>query len=132
MQHNNQISFYNLIIFHFLQRILEEKASLCATKSSILESNLADLENIYATKSSLAIVKDQCATKSSLDGLKLELKRNCKWGSWSNWEPCTQNCDGGTQQRKRALLLPARFGGQCLGSEVDTQQCNTHPCISKQ
>ena len=101
MQHNNQISFYNLIIFHFLQRILEEKASLCATKSS-------------------------------LDGLKLELdkelKRNCKWGSWSNWEPCTQKCDGGTQQRKRALLLPARFGGQCLGSEVDTQQCNTQSC----
>ena len=110
MQHNNQISFYNLIIFHFLQRILEEKASICATKSS------------------LAIVKDQCATKSSLDGLKLELKRNCKWGSWSNWEPCTQKCDGGTQQRKRALLLPARFGGQCLGSEFDTQQCNTQSC----
>ena len=62
--------------------------------------------------------------------IKLELKRDCQWGTWSDWEPCTQKCDGGTQQRKRPLLIPARFGGQCPGSEYDTKQCNSQSCTT--
>ena len=48
--------------------------------------------------------------------LSFQFLTDCEW---SEWEPCTQNCNGGNQQRKRPLLAPALFGGQCTGSEID-------------
>jgi len=64
--------------------------------------------------------------------IKSELKRDCEWGAWSEWGPCTQNCNGGDQQRKRPLLAPALFGGQCTGSEIDISYAlnNFQNCVN--
>lgn len=53
---------------------------------------------------------------------------NCKWNPWSNWTDCSLSCATGTQTRTRAFE-PAQHGGDdCIGSDLDTQFCNTQPC----
>nr|XP_040563549.1 SCO-spondin-like isoform X6 [Lepeophtheirus salmonis] len=53
-----------------------------------------------------------------------------KWSNWLEWSSCTVTCGGGTRQRRRNCDNPApKFGGQrCLGSEFDTQNCETDSC----
>ena len=41
---------------------------------------------------------------------------DCKWGEWSDWEECSRDCGGGSQQRRRKVEVEAKFGGAaCSG-----------------
>ena len=56
---------------------------------------------------------------------------NGQWSSWSVFKPCSVPCGIGLTQRIRECNNPLPlFGGlECLGSPVDTQECNTNiPC----
>ncbi|KAK3089127.1 hypothetical protein FSP39_001055 [Pinctada imbricata] len=58
--------------------------------------------------------------------------QNCpvdgEWLPWMKWEPCSVSCGGGNQSRIRYCNGPYYGGEDCVGSDVDTQECNTHPC----
>ena len=51
--------------------------------------------------------------------------RNCSYGMWSNWSPCTSKCGGGTSMSVRELLsgIPSR-----CDSTYQVQVCNTRAC----
>ena len=115
-----------------LEKFVTEKIGDMETKSSsdAKDKSLKEkLETFVMEKIGNLETKSSSEAKDKLLEEKLEklneelgktiLKKDCEWGSWSDWEPCTQNCDGGNQQRKRLLLAPAQFGGQCTGSEFD-------------
>eukprot|EP00731_Ephydatia_muelleri_P037858 Em0582g1a len=46
------------------------------------------------------------------------------WGSWSSWTTCSQTCNGGVRTRTRVC----EGGSNCVGSNIDTEQCNTAAC----
>ncbi|XP_062914472.1 adhesion G protein-coupled receptor B1 isoform X10 [Mobula hypostoma] len=51
-----------------------------------------------------------------------------KWQKWTNWEPCTKSCDGGTQLRVRACYGPFYGGLQCEGPQEEYRLCNDKKC----
>eukprot|EP01012_Entosiphon_sulcatum_P049575 TRINITY_DN6820_c0_g1_i6.p1 TRINITY_DN6820_c0_g1~~TRINITY_DN6820_c0_g1_i6.p1 ORF type:complete len:7637 (+),score=112.47 TRINITY_DN6820_c0_g1_i6:5459-28369(+) len=54
---------------------------------------------------------------------------DCVVSPWSDWDTCTKDCNGGTQQRTRQILVRASSGGvACPNSLVETQGCNMDPC----
>ena len=55
---------------------------------------------------------------------------NGNWTRWSDWNNCTLQCGGGTQNRSRTCTDPhPQYGGdECVGDAVDVQICNNHKC----
>jgi len=54
---------------------------------------------------------------------------DCVLSDWSPWSACTVTCGGGVQTRTRTVLVPPAFGGAPCGPLVETQPCNTQPCL---
>jgi hypothetical protein len=54
---------------------------------------------------------------------------------WSKWERCSKDCDGGTKQRVKFVVIPARGNGECPGpwhpKRLEYQPCNDFPCTSQ-
>ncbi|XP_075117575.1 SCO-spondin-like [Leptodactylus fuscus] len=52
------------------------------------------------------------------------------WSSWSSWTECTATCDSGIQTRNRSCSkpVPLHGGPECQGPQIQTRECNTHPC----
>ncbi|KAE8595015.1 hypothetical protein XENTR_v10015432 [Xenopus tropicalis] len=52
------------------------------------------------------------------------------WSQWSPWSECTATCDSGIQTRNRTCSKPhPSYGGSdCRGPQIQTRECNTHPC----
>uniref|UniRef100_A0A3Q2QHI6 SCO-spondin n=1 Tax=Fundulus heteroclitus TaxID=8078 RepID=A0A3Q2QHI6_FUNHE len=52
------------------------------------------------------------------------------WSLWSQWSPCSSECDSGVQTRARFCSSPtAQHGGRnCTGPHIQTKDCNSHPC----
>ncbi|XP_053571495.1 SCO-spondin-like [Bombina bombina] len=52
------------------------------------------------------------------------------WSSWSSWSECTATCDSGIQTRNRSCSKPnpSHGGSDCRGPQIQTRECNTHPC----
>ena len=59
------------------------------------------------------------------------------YSEWSVWTECTATCGGGTRMHNRTCNKPTPENGgktcvdQGLGSEVETQLCNTQSCPSE-
>ena len=55
------------------------------------------------------------------------------WGQWSPWQPCSETCGEGTQERYRHCDNPTpENGGQdCVGSEKDLRTCRSENCASE-
>lgn len=54
---------------------------------------------------------------------------HCKWGKWSKWSVCSEECEGGDQQRKRIIVQRVKNGGgNCKGPHQQTQTCNEQDC----
>ncbi|XP_071108101.1 bone morphogenetic protein 1-like [Haliotis cracherodii] len=53
-----------------------------------------------------------------------------EWGTWGEWERCSQPCGGGTQLRRRFCSNPPAVGSgtPCQGETNVSQSCNTTPC----
>lgn len=56
---------------------------------------------------------------------------NGGWTKWGDWTECSAECGGGDQKRKRrcANPTPANGGRKCDGENVQSQACNTNPCL---
>uniref|UniRef100_A0A0G4F982 WSC domain-containing protein n=1 Tax=Chromera velia CCMP2878 TaxID=1169474 RepID=A0A0G4F982_9ALVE len=55
----------------------------------------------------------------------------CLVSEWREWGDCSASCDGGTQTRRREIILKAQHGGDACppsAEMVDTQMCNPEPC----
>lgn len=52
------------------------------------------------------------------------------WGIWSPWKECSAPCGGGFRFRQRQCNDPApQHGGmQCIGCDMDFEECNKHAC----
>ncbi|XP_076098251.1 SCO-spondin-like [Mytilus galloprovincialis] len=50
------------------------------------------------------------------------------WEEWESWSECTLTCGTGTQFRNRTCDGPYFDGAPCNGSDLETQDCNTHNC----
>ena len=61
---------------------------------------------------------------------------NGNYTAWSAWKECSATCGGGIQQRVRTCTnpTPKNGGKDCavLGPAVETKDCNSQPCPSKQ
>ena len=53
---------------------------------------------------------------------------DCTWNSWSAWETCSISCGNGTQERNRTKNAAQHGGADCVGSDTESQFCNTNPC----
>jgi len=52
------------------------------------------------------------------------LSVDCKWGHWSEWEPCTRTCAGGFRRRERMVeTAPTGGGKDCDGKDYEHGQC---------
>ena len=47
------------------------------------------------------------------------------------WGHCNVTCGGGTRMRSRDCFRPFDGGAECPGSNISTEDCNTHECPSK-
>ncbi|KAG8436526.1 hypothetical protein GDO86_007581 [Hymenochirus boettgeri] len=52
------------------------------------------------------------------------------WGTWSPWGSCSRKCNGGQIRRYRSCDNPApsHNGRACVGSDTETNKCNTDAC----
>ena len=55
------------------------------------------------------------------------------WTDWTPWATCPVTCGGGIQNRSRSCSNPSpQYGGaDCIGGDVEAQDCNIHFCPSK-
>ena len=53
------------------------------------------------------------------------------WNQWGKWGECTVTCGGGIRLRQRTCDGPYFNGTDCIGSENDTEICETDLCPSK-
>ena len=55
---------------------------------------------------------------------------NGGWTEWTDWPDCSVPCGEGTHTRTRTCTnpAPAYEGKNCVGSAIETQDCNTHGC----
>ena len=52
------------------------------------------------------------------------------WGEWSNWNECSETCEGGDQIRTRECIdADCRDpDGECDGEYEQSQRCNEDVC----
>ncbi|XP_033098111.1 uncharacterized protein LOC117102011 isoform X2 [Anneissia japonica] len=48
------------------------------------------------------------------------------WRTWSQWTPCTADCEGGVRSRRRICVLD--FADACEGKALQIQDCNKFEC----
>lgn len=55
---------------------------------------------------------------------------NGGWSTWSQWSKCSSKCDSGVQIRERFCNSPSPVHGgrKCQGAQIQTRDCNSHPC----
>lgn len=55
---------------------------------------------------------------------------NGGWSFWGAWSSCSRDCELGFRIRKRTCTNPEPKNGglPCVGSAMEYQDCNPHPC----
>lgn len=58
------------------------------------------------------------------------LSVNGGWSAWTPWSQCSSECDSGVQTRERFCNSPSpqHGGSSCPGPQIQTKDCNSHPC----
>mmetsp|Transcript_102722 Transcript_102722/g.257546 ORF Transcript_102722/g.257546 Transcript_102722/m.257546 type:complete len:923 (-) Transcript_102722:29-2797(-) len=60
--------------------------------------------------------------------------RECELAPWTDWSPCSKPCNGGVQQRTRAVMHPAVGLGTCPSStgfyRLGHRVCSPEPCLN--
>ncbi|XP_044294207.1 semaphorin-5B [Varanus komodoensis] len=79
-----------------------------------------------------------CDTDSLVDDLLKSGKTSIRiisggWSFWGAWSSCSRDCELGFRTRKRTCTNPEPKNGglPCIGSAVEYQDCNSHPCPVK-
>ncbi|KAJ7407869.1 semaphorin 5B [Willisornis vidua] len=76
-----------------------------------------------------------CDTDSLVDDLLKTGKTSARiinggWSFWGAWSSCSRDCELGFRIRKRTCTNPEPKNGglPCVGSAMEYQDCNPHPC----
>ncbi|EMP24376.1 Semaphorin-5B, partial [Chelonia mydas] len=76
-----------------------------------------------------------CDTDSLVDDLLKTGKTSTRiinggWSFWGAWSSCSRDCELGFRIRKRTCTNPEPKNGglPCVGSAMEYQDCNPHPC----
>ena len=98
--------------------------------------DLLDAMTVYMDRSlNPGIMTQMKLTDTRLRHTHLSFKTfivNCAWSAWSNWDPCSKTCGGGTHQRTRSVgVVVANGGSNCTGNSVESDVCNTNSCPGK-
>jgi len=48
-----------------------------------------------------------------------------QWGPWDEWSECDATCGGGVRSRMRVCT-----GENCIGSNIESEECNLQPCVT--
>jgi len=56
---------------------------------------------------------------------------DCEVSQWSSWSACTAMCDGGVQERNRAVSKAPQGNGVACPHLVDVRLCNSEACTSE-
>ncbi|XP_039237754.1 semaphorin-5B isoform X1 [Pipra filicauda] len=79
-----------------------------------------------------------CDTDSLVDDLLKTGKTSARiinggWSFWGAWSSCSRDCELGFRIRKRTCTNPEPKNGglPCVGSAMEYQDCNPHPCPVK-
>lgn len=81
---------------------------------------------IFAEKGGKPVVGSQAETGPCVK--KAEMS-DCKLGEWETWTTCQVECNGGTKERRREVVVHADGGGMpCNGSLTAFAECNTQSC----
>jgi len=48
-----------------------------------------------------------------------------QWGPWDEWSECDATCGGGARSRMRVCT-----GENCIGSNIESEECNLQPCVT--
>lgn len=54
--------------------------------------------------------------------------RDCEVGEWSEWTPCTAECNGGVRTRRRDVIQRPSANGVPCPDLFEFDDCNTDPC----
>ncbi len=85
---------------------------------------------LFVTISFLCPIKFFCHIKTSSFLTKFFISADGDWSEWSDWDTCTQTCEGGNQTRTRTCTnpSPANGGNDCGPDDTEMQNCNEGPC----
>ena len=53
---------------------------------------------------------------------------DCQLSNWSNWSSCSGNCIGGTQTRRKRIIVQPRFGGKSCPKSYESRNCSSRSC----
>jgi hypothetical protein len=53
---------------------------------------------------------------------------DCLMSRWSGWSKCSKDCEGGVEERTRAILTKPKNGGKGCSAVSDGRPCNTGSC----
>lgn len=53
---------------------------------------------------------------------------DCEVADWSGWSSCSADCNGGVQQRTRAVVTQPKNGGEPCGDTSESVSCNVQAC----
>mmetsp|Transcript_102359 Transcript_102359/g.181744 ORF Transcript_102359/g.181744 Transcript_102359/m.181744 type:complete len:1274 (+) Transcript_102359:97-3918(+) len=60
-----------------------------------------------------------------------ECKKDCVWGEWTDWQPCSASCGSGFERKTRLRKSYEKGGGKnCQGMEDDERTCTQKACPS--
>lgn len=86
------------------------------------------------------VVNEQCDDSNTNNGdgcdascqIEVCTPINGGWSAWSSWGSCSASCGGGTQSRTRTCTnpVPNACGASCVGSNTQSQACNTQYCYT--
>ena len=55
-------------------------------------------------------------------------RTDCVMSEWSEWSVCSKSCEGGSQRRFRAMIVPPSSNGAPCGGSVEIQSCEWVMC----
>ncbi|CAK8678214.1 unnamed protein product [Clavelina lepadiformis] len=77
------------------------------------------------------ICEESCRAVSRRSAVYNKDDLSSHWSTWTLWGKCTKSCASGIQWRRRKCLNGKTDDAGCEGIPVNTQLCNTFPCVAK-
>jgi hypothetical protein len=82
--------------------------------------------DIVTTNNDCGHICPQLVDKRRCNQKKCEV--DCGMSRWSGWSKCSKDCEGGVEEKTRAVLIRPMHGGSRCGPVSEARPCNTGSC----